>query len=276
MLKLENVSKKRGAFLLDNISLELPEGYIMGLIGENGAGKTTLIELLAGLLSAGRGRILLDGVSLAESEEAVKQEIGVVLHGDMFDVHDTLLQNGNRYGRFYRNYEESGLKEHIQRFGLDGGRRYGKLSKGEKLKFAMAFALSHKPRLLLLDEPAANFDREFRALFVKILRDYVADGENAVILSTHLTSDIDMLADYLLFIKGGRQLVYGDIESVRERYRMAAGEEYKLKLLKERVIHMERGEFGCRALVHNAGRPFDPALKVWEPSIEELMYFMEK
>lgn len=274
MLTIEGVSKKRNTFLLDHISIELPDGYIMGLIGENGAGKTTLLELLAGLLSADDGEIRLDGISLAEEEEAVKQEIGVVLHGDMFDVRDTLLRNGNRYGRFYRNYEESGLKERMAQFGLSGGEKYGRLSKGEKLKFAMAFALSHKPRLLLLDEPAANFDKDFRALFMKVLRDYVANGEHYVILSTHLTSDIDMLADYLLFIKGGRQLLYGDIESVRERYRIAAGEEYKLKLLKDRIIHMESGEFGSRALVRNAGKPFDPALRVWEPSIEELMYFM--
>lgn len=276
MLKVENVSKRRNTFLLDNISLELPEGYIMGLIGENGAGKTTLLQIIAGLLSADKGGIRLDGGSLAEEEAAVKQEIGTVLHGDMFDVRDTLLRNGNRYGRFYRHYEESALKEHMQEFGLDGRKKYGRLSKGEKLKFAMAFALSHKPKLLLLDEPAANFDKEFRTLFIKVLRDYVASGENYVILSTHLTSDIDMLADYLLFIKGGRQLLYGDIESVRGRYRMAAGEEYKLKLLKDRVIHMESGEFGSRALVYNSGKPFDSALKVWEPSIEELMYFMEK
>lgn len=276
MLKVENVSKRRNTFLLDNISIELPEGYIMGLIGENGAGKTTLLQITAGLLSADKGGIRLDGISIAEEETAVKQEIGTVLHGDMFDVRDTLLRNGNRYGRFYRHYEESALKEHMQKFGLDGRKKYGRLSKGEKLKFAMAFALSHKPKLLLLDEPAANFDKEFRTLFIKVLRDYVAGGENYVILSTHLTSDIDMLADYLLFIKGGRQLLYGDIESVRERYRMAAGEEYKLKLLKDRVIHMESGEFGSRALVYNSGKPFDSALKVWEPSIEELMYFMEK
>lgn len=276
MLKLKQIQKRRNTFLLDNISIELPEGYIMGLIGENGAGKTTLLQILAGLLSADKGEIRLNGISLAEDEAAVKQEIGAVLHGDMFDVRDTLLRNGNRYGRFYSRYEESSLKERMAEFGLEGRKKYGRLSKGEKLKFAMAFALSHKPGLLLLDEPAANFDKEFRRLFVKVLRDYVADGENTVVLSTHLTSDIDMLADYLLFIKGGRQLLYGDIESVRAHYRMAAGEEYKLKQLKDRIIYMETGEFGSRALVYGGGKPFDSALKVWEPSVEELMYFMEK
>lgn len=276
MLKLLNVSKRRNRFLLDDISVELQGGYIMGLIGENGAGKTTLLELIAGLLSADKGRILVEGLSLAEEEAAVKQEIGVVFHGDMFDIHDTLLRNVRRYGRFYQNYEEGIWQKYAALFGLDGKKRYGRLSKGEKLKFALAFALSHQPKLLLLDEPAANFDKDFRQIFGKVLREYVAGGENTVILSTHLTTDLDMLADYLLFIKGGRQLLYGDIESIREGFRMAAGEEYKLKLMKDRIIHMESGAFGARALVRNTGRPFDAALKVWEPSMEELMYFMEK
>ena len=248
----------------------------MGLIGENGAGKTTLLELIAGLLSADKGSILVDGHSLTEEEAAVKQEIGVVFHGDMFDIHDTLLQNVRRYGRFYQNYEEGIWQKYAALFELDGKKRYGRLSKGEKLKFALAFALAHQPRLLLLDEPAANFDKDFRQIFGKVLREYVAEGENSVILSTHLTSDLDRLADYLLFIKGGRQLLYGDIESIRESFRMAAGEEYKLKLMKDRIIYMESGAFGARALVRNTGRPFDAALKVWEPSMEELMYFMEK
>lgn len=91
-----------------------------------------------------------------------------------------------------------------------------------------------------------------------------------------MTSDIDRAADYLLYLENGRQVMYGDIESIRGNYRMAAGEEYKIRLLKDRVVHLEKGEFGAKALVRNFGRPYDPMLKVWEPSIEELMYHMAK
>lgn len=276
MLELKTVTKKLNTFCLKDISLELPAGYIMGLIGENGAGKTTLLRLMAGLYSADQGSIRLNGMEYGESEETVKQEIGVVLHGDLFDGGDTLIRNAYRYGRFYRRYDEALLGDYLRQFRLEEKEKYGRLSKGEKLKFAMAFALSHKPKLLLLDEPTANFDRDFRRTFLNLLKQYTATGENSVILSTHVTSDIDRIADYLLYLQKGRQILYGDIENIRDSYRIAAGEEYKLKLLKNRIIHIETGDLGAKALVRNSGRPLDPSLKIWVPSMEELMYHVAK
>lgn len=292
MLRLTNVCKKVNSFHLKDISLELPGGYIMGLIGENGAGKTTLLSLLCGLYAMDAGTVTLDGIDMQTDEAGFKQELGVVLHEELFDARESLLANANHYGSFYRNYREEQFRACAQRFGLDVGRRYRKLSKGEKLKFAMAFALSHQPRLLLLDEPTANFDSEFRALFFQTLREFVADGEHSVILATHMASDIDRLADYILFLKKGQQLVYDNIEGIRADYRMVAGEAYKIKLLKERVIHMETSESSAlgimeksrsdsvtaasRALVYHSRRGYDPALKVWEPTVEEFMYFMVK
>lgn len=276
MLKLENVSKKLNRFYLKDISMELPSGYILGLIGENGAGKTTLMNLISGLYMKDGGRIALDEMEYYGDEGAIKQEIGTVFHGELFEGQESLIKNANRYGRFYQRYEEGLFRNYAERFQLDIQRKYRKLSKGEKQKASMAFALAHNPRLLLLDEPTANFDKEFRKEFFEILREFTQNGENSVILSTHMTSDIDRIADYLLFLKNGKQLLFGDIESIRWNYRMAAGETYKLKLLKERVIHMEVGEFGSKALVLNSKKPFDPQLKVWEPSTEELMYHMAK
>lgn len=276
MLKVENVSKYLGSFRLKDISFELPDGYILGVIGENGAGKTTLLRLLAGLYTEDEGSVELDGTGYGQAEAAVKQKIGAVFHGELFDMRDTLRCNARRYGQFYRDYEEELMESYMADFRLDAGRKYGQLSKGEKLKFALAFALSHRPKLLLLDEPAANFDRDFREMFRDILRKYTENGENMVVLSPHMTSDIDRAADYLLYLETGSQVMYGDIEYIRGKYRMAAGEEYRIRLLKDRVVHLEKGEFGTKALVRNSGKPFDPMLKVWEPSIEELMYHVAK
>ncbi|MDE6607097.1 MAG: ABC transporter ATP-binding protein [Lachnospiraceae bacterium] len=274
MLKLDHVSKKLNTFQLHDISFELPSGHIMGLVGENGAGKTSLIHILSGLYSIDQGEISFNGMKYDKEESEIKQEIGVVIHGSgLFDRQDTLIGNADYYGRFYCNYDAALLRILLEQLRLDGRKKYSRLSKGEALKFAMAFALSHKPRLLLLDEPTANFDKDFRKQFFDLLRDYTANGKNSVILSTHITSDIDKTADYLLYLQKGCPLLYDDIERIRGNYRIAAGEEYKLRLLKDRVIHMEKGEFGCKALVYNSKKPFDPALKVWEPSIEELMYF---
>ncbi len=276
MLKVDRVVKKWSRFQLGELSFELPAGYIMGLIGLNGAGKTTLIRILAGMYKADRGNISWMGNDYENNEVIVKEDIGVVFQEDIFEEGLSLLQNGERFGKYFNRYEKSLLQQYLERFELDGQRCYKKLSKGEKLKFALAFALSHKPRLLLLDEPTANFDKEFRREFFTILREFTESGENSVILSTHVMTDIDRIADYILFLRKGRQCLYGDIESIRRRYQMVAGEAYKIRLIKDRVIYMEEGELGCKALIRNNGAKVDAALKVWEPSAEELIYFVTK
>jgi ABC-2 type transport system ATP-binding protein len=276
MIKLENVSKSLGSFSLKDISFELPSGCICGLIGENGAGKTTLLHILTGLYSYDSGEINIFGKKYSDNEYEIKQDIGVVLQGDLFDLNGTLLVNAKRYGDFYENYDDLALKNYLSRFDLDGKKKYKALSKGEKLKFALAFALSHNPKLLFLDEPSANFDIDFREEFHHILRDFTADGTRSVILSTHITSDVERFADYILFLKKGRQLIFGDVETIRENYRMVSGEAYKIRLIRDKVIYMEEGQLGCNALAVNSPHIYDKELKVWEPSIDELMYYMVK
>lgn len=275
MIHAANISKRFNGFQLKDISFDLPSGYIMGLIGENGAGKTTLLNILCGLYSYDSGEIRIEGQDYRTAEAAIRQELGVVLHEELFEAGEFLLKNAARFGRFYENYDESILREYMNRFSLED-KKYKQLSKGEKLKFALAFALAHKPKILLLDEPSANFDTDFRKEFHQVLREFTSSGENSVILSTHITSDVEQYADYILFLKKGKQLLYGDIESIRGSYRMVSGEAYKIKLLKERVIHMETGDFTCKALVQHKKMPYDAMLKTWEPSVEELMYHMVK
>ena len=275
MLSVTNVSKKLGSFAIKDISFELPKGYICCLIGENGAGKTTLLKILSGMYSYD-GEISIDGKNYRENEYSIKQDIGVVLQDEIFELKSTLIENGNRYGKYYKNFDKDLFIKYMTDFRLDASKKYKNISKGEKLKFALAFALSHKPRLLILDEPGGNFDIQFREQFHRILREFVADGRNSVILSTHIASDIEKFADYILFLKDGSELIYDDIESIRGKYRMVSGEEYKIKLLKDRVIHLEKGSVTCNALVKNSRKAYDKELKVWEPNIEELMYYLVK
>ena len=168
-----------------------------------------------------------------------------MFHEEWFDDWDSLIANSRHYGKYYKNYDETLLKEYLKRFRLDGKKKYKKLSKGEKLKFTFAFALAHHPKLLLLDEPGANFDQTFREEFHHILREFTADGTKSVILSTHITSDVDRFADYLLLLKKGRQLLYGDIESVRDAYRMVAGERHALRAFGGRLPDGSRAGGGC-------------------------------
>lgn len=274
MLRTEKLSKKFYGFQLNNLTFELPAGYIMGLVGENGAGKTTLLKMLAGLYRADEGKVVLNDLEPELFEAEFKDQIGVVFHDDFFDRYLSLEKNAARYGKYYTNYSKELLITYAERFALNMKKKYKKLSKGEKLKFAFAFALAHRPKLLLLDEPTANFDKEFRQEFFKVLREFTESGENSIILSTHLTADIDKMADYLLFLQNGEALEYGTIEEIRNKYRIVAGEAYRIRLLKERIVRIEENEYGATALVTSSRESLDKALKAWEPSMEELMYHL--
>ncbi len=278
LVELINVSKRLGKFELKDISFQLPKGYIMGLIGPNGAGKTSLIHLILGLYKADTGEIFVDGKKYADEEKNIRNMTGTVLLEELFDKGLTLLENGREYGRFFEEYDESVLVKYLGRFNLDGQKKYKHLSKGEKIKFQFAFALSHNAGLLVLDEPTGNLDIGFRKEFFKVLKEFISDGERSIILSTHLTEDLDRVADYILYLEEGSTVFSGDIESLRAGYRLVTGEEYKIKLLpKESVIHIEKGTYGCRALIkHKLRYTYDDSLTVNVPSIEELMYFITK
>lgn len=278
LLELKDVSKRLGKFHLDHISLELPEGYIMGLIGPNGAGKTTLLHLILGLYQPNEGEILLDGMNYRENERNIRNQTGVVLLERMFDDGMTLRENGDFYGKYYKNYDAQTLEAYLKRFSLEPQRKYKALSKGEELKFQLAFALSHQPKLLVMDEPAGSFDPEFRAEFFGVLKEFMADGTKSVIISTHLTEDLDKMADYITYLEKGKCLFSTDVESMREGYRLVTGETYKIKLIpQENIIHIEEGTYGTRALVwHRQRYIYDSELTVTTPTIEELMYFITK
>ena len=278
MVKLEHVSKKLGKFSLEDINIELPKGYICGLIGPNGSGKTTLLHLIMGLYKADVGEVIVQGNNFTENEAAIHDAMGVVLQERLFDNYMSLRENGSYYGRFYSKYDEEYLLELLKRFELEPNRKYARLSKGEELKFQFAFALAHYPKLLILDEPTGNFDPEFRDEFLTALKEFIADGERSVILATHLTEDLDRMADYIIYLENGKVLLSKDIEELRESYRLLCGEAYKIKLLpKENVIFMEQGEFGTRALIEHRRRfVYDESLTINYPTIEELMYFMTK
>lgn len=275
MIDCNNVSKRFTSFSLKNITFNLPAGYICGLIGENGSGKTTLINILSGLYSYD-GEVRISGRDYCNNEYDIKQDIGVVVHGDIFEAQESLISNGNYFGRFYKKYSKNLLENYLERFNLNDKKKYKELSKGEKLKFALAFALAHEPRLLLLDEPGANFDIEFRKEFNSLLREFISDGTRSVVLSTHIISDVEKFADYILFLKNGERVLFGDVETIREKYRMVSGEKYKIKLLKDRIIYLEEGRISCNALVKHDKQGYDKELKIWEPGIDELMYYIGK
>lgn len=279
MVQFENVRKWLGGFLLQDISFELPEGYIMGLVGENGAGKTSLLNLVLGLYRQDSGTIKLFGREYAGREREIRQDISyVLLDEDLFPADTRLIDNANMFGKYYERYSAETLADYCRRFSLDTKAKWKNLSKGGKLKFQFAFALAHQPKLLVLDEPTANFDPKFREQFLHIITDFVSSGECSVILATHQTQDLDRIADYVTFLHQGRLVFSMDRETLTDRFRLVQGEAYKVNLLKpERVIYKEKGEYAVSALVrHRRIDTYDSQLTVSIPTIEEIMYYMIK
>ncbi|MGN0485295.1 MAG: ATP-binding cassette domain-containing protein [Lachnospiraceae bacterium] len=278
MVKMMDVSKQLGGFQLGPISFELPAGYICGLVGQNGAGKTTLLHLLLGLYRVKEGQIEIDGMTYAKNEKEIHDKIGTVLVEDLFEGTDSLKANANRFGSYYSRYRWERMQQYLKLFHLEERAKFGKLSKGQKLKCQFAFALACDPKLLILDEPTGNFDPDFRDQFFHILQEFIKDGTKSVILATHLTEDLDRVADYLIYLEEGTQNFAGDMEEFRSQYRIVSGESYKIKQIgQDKLIHMEEKKYGAKALVrHRQYSRYDEALQVTEPTIEEFMYFFSK
>ena len=182
------------------------------------------------------------------------------------------------YGKYYEKYETDIFLQYCKRLQLEEAKKYKQLSKGEKLKFQFAFALAHQPKLLILDEPTANFDPEFRKEFLSILTEFVSDGEKSVLLATHITEDLDRIADYVTFLHKGEVKFSMDRKTLEQSYRLVSGEDYKINLInKERIIFKEKGKYGSKALVmHRRFSNYSDGVQVEIPGIEDIMYYMLK
>lgn len=280
MLKTDYIYKKLGKFELKNISFHLPYGYIMGLVGENGAGKSTLIKILLGLYHSNNSTIQIDGMDLNNENEAakVKNIIGFVLNEDWFSPALTLLENADCYGAYYQNYSRESFLSYCSDFELETSRKLKKCSKGEKLKFQFAFALSHSPRLLILDEPLANFDPEFRSRFIQIITSFIKDGDKSILIATHLIEELEQYTDYIAYLEKGELLFFKEIETLKDEYSLVTGSPSAMQYLKkDDVIYMQAGELYSKALIKNrAGMILDKDFKIERPSLEDLMYFFMK
>ena len=276
MISFKEAHKSLGRFELRSASFEIPEGCVCGLVGRNGAGKTTLINLLLGLIKPDAGEIVIDGMDYDNNEKDIRKLLGYVLVDELFMQHLSPEDNGDHFGGFYEAYDKDEYRRLLEKFNISGRKRFKDLSRGQKLKCQFAFALAVKPKYLILDEPTANFDPGFREDFWKSIQQFTSNGINSVLLATHLTDDLDRMADMLIFMDEGKIIYNGDMESFRQRYRILSGEKYLLKnIAKEYVINIEEGKYSSKALVINK-HGFPAELTDSPASIEEFMYHYSK
>ena len=203
MLKVEGLCKEYPSFRLQDVSFELPAGYIMGFIGENGAGKTTTIKAIMNMAAPDSGTVTVFGMDVKEHEKEIKQDIGLLMAGiDCYPM--CRVEKFVRIvSTFFDNWDNVACENYLKRFSIDKHNRLTELSAGMKVKLHLAIALSHNAKLLILDEPTSGLDPVARDEVLDIMQELVSNGERSVIFSTHITSDLDKCADFILFIKNG-------------------------------------------------------------------------
>ena len=276
MISFTNVGKKLGEFELREITFELPKGCICGLVGRNGAGKTTILNLLLGLLKPDSGKVEIDGLNYRDDEKKIRNLLGSVLVDELFLPYLSGEKNGEYFGGFYEAFSMEEYKDYLMKFQIDGKKQFRKLSKGQKLKCQFAFALSVHPKYLILDEPTANFDTDFRTEFWRLIQEFVSNEENTVILATQLTDDLDRVADYLIYVDEGYIVFNGDMEFFRDEYRSVTGESQLMDEIDPNyVIHIEDGVYSSKGLIFSGAYLPDGIVEA-PITIEEFMYHMSK
>ena len=202
VLELRGVCKSFKTFSLDNVSFTVPSGSVCGFVGINGAGKSTTVKIIEGLLKKDAGEVFLFGDK--ELSSKTKSLIGFVPDSCYFYEKQSLQSVKKFISGMYDNWDEEAYRKYMDLFGLDEKKKTGELSKGMSMQFSLALALSHNARLLIMDEPTSGLDPYIRSRIVNVLKDYVENGENAVLFSTHILSDLEKTADRIVFIHDGR------------------------------------------------------------------------
>lgn len=217
ILQIENLTRQYPGFLLDHISFSIPKGSIMGLIGENGAGKSTTIKAALNLIKRDEGKVTFWGQDLSLSE-GLKEDIGVVFDGINFYETLTPAKVGNISGAAYKQWDSSLYHNYLQRFQLPADKEIKNFSKGMKTKLCIAAALSHDPKLLILDEATSGLDPVIRDDILDVFLEFVQDENHSILMSSHISSDLEKIADYIMFIHQGKVLFCKSKDELRYRY----------------------------------------------------------
>lgn len=272
-LELHGVCKKYGGFALRNVGFTLPRGMVMGLIGENGAGKTTTIKAVLDLIRPDSGEITVLGGH--GSNPSVREKIGVVLEDGGFPSAMSAAQVSTLLGRAYKNWNAEQFASYIEKFGIDREKAIKDYSKGMKTKLNLAAALSHDAELLLLDEPTSGLDPVVRDEVLDLLYDFMQDENHAILLSSHITSDLDKIADEITFIHKGEVLLSEPRDELLDTCGILRCTADQLNALDPSAVRAKRvGTFGCEALVRRDGVPENWSV---EPvNIEQIMLFLTR
>lgn len=277
-IKIEGLCKDFKGFSLRDVAFTLPQGYIMGFVGKNGAGKTTTVRLILNMLTRKSGSIRVFGLDNIQDEQRIKQDIGAVFD-DIFFVDTWKVAEVERAIKvFYDNWDTARFSGYLKRFGLPADKMVKELSRGMKMKLMLAAAMSHDAKLLILDEPTSGLDPVARDELLGILGDYIADGDKSVLFSTHITSDLERIADYITLIDNGHIFYTGIKDGLIESFLIIRGGPEDLDGgLRKKIIGLTVNRTGFSGLIHEADAKHLPDRVVTETaSIDEILVHISK
>lgn len=277
-LDVQNIHKTYSDFSLDSVSFSLPAGYIMGFVGQNGAGKTTTIRCILNMAARDGGEIKIFGLDNVRDELAVKQKLAVVFD-EIFFVDTWRVREVEKAIRgFYSGWDSKLYGEYIKKFELSPEKRVKELSRGMKMKLMLAVAMSHSAKLLILDEPTSGLDPVARDELLNILREYIADGEKSVFFSTHITSDLDRIADYITLIDHGKIFYTGTKDGLLEHFCIVKGGKTDLTDdMKKKIIGLSITSTGFTGMIPvSEMKGLSGSIVTELPSIDEILVHISK
>lgn len=278
ILEVNNLRKEYKYFTLNNISFSLQRGYIMGFIGPNGAGKSTTIKLIMNLIHRNQGTIKIFGLDNIKHEKEIKDRIGFVYDENYYYEELTMDTMKKIVVPFYSRWDDDAFNKYMKDFDLNPKKKIKELSKGMKMKFALAVALSHNAELIIMDEPTSGLDPVFRREILDILYSIIQDENKSIFFSTHITTDLEKIADYITFINEGSIVFSKTKDDIMESYGIVKG---GLELLndssRKEFLGIRENAFGFEALTDDQNKVkklFGDKVVIEKPSLEDIMVYM--
>ncbi len=274
VLEVAGLSKTFSDFSMDDISFSLPYGYIMGLIGPNGSGKTTTIKLILNMLRRGGGEIRISGLDSLANEKEVKQEIGAIFDSYCLCEDWNIKDTERAMAPFFNKWDREKYYCLATDFSLPEKLPVKLYSRGMQMKLMLACALSHDAKLLILDEPTTGLDPAARDELLTILADYISDGTRSVLFSTHITSDLERIADYITYIQHGRMIYTGGKDEFIDSFRRVTGGNQDLSDTQNaKIIGIRRTSTSFEGMIRAGDIPLFQGLQTEPLHIEDIMIF---
>lgn len=278
LLEIKNLCKSYKDFSLENVSITLPKGYIMGFVGQNGAGKTTTIRTILNMANYEKGEIKIFGMDSIKDSHTIKQRIGIVFDDIYFAHHLNIKQIESQLRGFYDEWDSKEFYRLIERFGLPLKKKVGEFSRGMKMKLMVTAALSHNAELLILDEPTSGLDPVARDELLDILSDYITDEKRGILFSTHITSDLERIADYITVLNHGKIWFSGTKDELLEKFILIKGDEKDLPDdLKKNTMGFHAYRNGFEALFPSELKGGLPdTIEYEKANIDEILIYLAK